>query len=394
MSQAEPAEAVRETILVVDDDPTSLELTTAMLCREGYRVLAADSGTAALGCAAHDPPDLVVLDIEMPVMSGFEVMRQLRTVSATADTPVIFLTGLDDESSEARGIALGAADYIVKSAPPAALLAHVRARVDAARVLAGLRGHNARLKASAIRRMRADDGTQSVVVNLLTSLVKTRDQETGSHLLRTQAYVGLLANELKTHPRHTALLTDHYVKLLVRAAPLHDIGKVGIPDRILCKPGKFDAEELAIMRTHCALGAQTIEQAIQPGDRDADFFELAWQLARWHHERWDGNGYPDGLRGDAIPLSARVMALADVFDALVSRRSYKSPMSCEQARELIRAESGRHFDADVVGAFERQFDAMSTIAGCHNAGALPPLQTDTWTTPRMPPTSKSMTATI
>jgi putative two-component system response regulator len=256
----------------------------------------------------------------------------------------------------------------------------VRSRLEAAHVLARLRGRNARLEDSATRRIGANDRAQAVVVNLLTSLVKTRDHETGSHLLRTQAYVGLLANELKAHPRHAALLTDHYVTLLVRAAPLHDIGKVGIPDRILSKPGKFDAEELAIMRTHCAIGAQTIAQAARPGEHDAEFFEIARQLARWHHERWDGAGYPDGLRGDVIPLSARIMAVADVFDALVSRRPYKSPMSCEPARELIRAESDRHFDADVVGAFERQFDAMSTIAGRHNAG-VPPAPTPETRTP-------------
>jgi putative two-component system response regulator len=370
--QAPLAEPHCETILVVDDDPTGLLLTGQTLQRHGYRVVAADSGAAAVDCATgSSAPDLVLLDIEMPAMSGFEVLRLLRAAPNTADIPVILLTGIDDQVSEARGLALGAVDFIAKSVQPCALLAHVRARLEAARVLAALRGRNARLEDTAARRLGANARAQAVVVNLLTSLVKTRDHETGSHLLRTQAYVGLLANELQADPRHAPLLTDHYIALLARAAPLHDIGKVGIPDRILNNPGKFDADELAIMRTHCVLGAQTIEQAARPGEDDAEFFEIAQQMARWHHERWDGGGYPDGLRGDAIPLSARIMAVADVFDALVSRRPYKEPMSCEQARELICGERGRHFDADVVGAFERQFDVMSRIAGGHNAGVPP-----------------------
>jgi len=370
--QSLPAESNCQTILLVDDDLTGLTLTSEVLRRHGYRVVAVDSGFAAVDCAAHDPaPNLVLLDIEMPVMDGFDVLRNLRAVPATADIPIIFLTGRDDGVTEARCMALGAVDYIAKPAQPAALLAHVRARLRAAHVLAQLRGQSARLENSATGRIDAADRAQSVVVSLMASLVESRDHETGAHLLRTQTYVRLLANELKSQPLHAALLTEHYMTLLVHAAALHDIGKVGIPDRVLNKPGKFDAEELAVMRTHCAIGARILEQTALRGEPESEFLAIAWQLARWHHERWDGAGYPDGLRGGAIPLSARIMAVADVFDALVSRRPYKKPMSCEGARELILAESGRQFDAGVVGAFERQFAAMSAIAGCHNAGTPP-----------------------
>jgi len=278
-------------------------------------------------------------------------------------------------------MALGAVDYIAKPAQPAALLAHVRARLRAAHVLAQLRGHSAQPENSATGRIDAADRAQTMVVSLMTRLVESRDHETGAHLLRTQTYVQLLANELKSQPLHAAMLTERYMTLLVRAAALHDIGKVGIPDRVLNKPGKFDAEELAVMRTHCALGARILEQTALRGEPESEFLAIAWQLARWHHERWDGAGYPDGLRGGAIPLSARIMAVADVFDALVSRRPYKKPMSCEGARELILAESGRQFDAGVVDAFERQFAAMSAIAGCHNAGTPPASSKDTRITP-------------
>ena len=380
--QTLPADSNGETILLVDDDLTGLTLTSEVLRRHGYSVVAANSGAACLGCAANDPvPDLVLLDIEMPVMDGFDVLRNLRAGPATADIPIIFLTGLDDGATEARCLALGAVDYISKSAKPAALLAHVRTRLEAARVLAQLREHSAQLETSATGRIDAADRAQAVVVSLMTGLVETRDHETGVHQVRTQTYVKLLANELKSNPLHAAILTEHYIELLGRAAALHDIGKVGIPDRVLNKPGKFDAEELAVMRTHCALGAHILEQAALPGEPDSEFFAIAWQLARWHHERWDGAGYPDGLRGIAIPLSARIMAVADVFDALVSQRPYKRPMSCEVARNLILAESGRQFDAEVVGAFDGQFAAFSAIAGCHNAAAPPASIRDARITP-------------
>jgi len=368
MSQAEWREAACETILVVDDDPSGLMLTGAMLRRQGYRVVAVDSGAAAIGRATSGPPpDLVLLDIEMPVMDGFDVVRQLRAKSATADIPVMFLTGVDDTAAEARGLALGAVDYITKSARPATLLAHVRARLKAARILARLRRHNTRLRRAASKLIGATDRAEAAAVGLLISMVKTRDHHTGAHLLRTQAYVKLLATDLQTQPRHAAVLNDAYINRLVRAAPLHDIGKVGIPDGVLNKPGKLDADELAIMRTHCIVGARAIEQASPAGGAQSEVLRIAAQMARWHHERWDGTGYPDKLKGEAIPLSARIMAVADVFDALVSRRPYKEPMSCMQAGELIRRGSGSQFDPAIVGAFERQFDAMSTIADLCNA---------------------------
>lgn len=196
----------------------------------------------------------------------------------------------------------------------------------------------------------------------MAQLAEIRDPETGNHLRRTQAYVHTLGERLRDHPRFAAILTEHYIELLSRSAPLHDIGKVGIPDAILLKPGKLTAEEWEIMKTHAELGATAIEFAELDLDEPVAFLDLAKEIARWHHERWDGDGYPDGLVGEAIPVSARIMALADVFDALVHRRVYKAAMSFDAARDLIAKGAGTQFDADVAGVFLSHFDQFVDIA--------------------------------
>lgn len=187
--------------------------------------------------------------------------------------------------------------------------------------------------------------------------------KTGAHIRRTQGYVEALARQLQPHPRFAAVLSEPFIRLLGKSAPLHDIGKVGIPDHILQKPGKLTAEEWAIMQTHARLGAEAIAHAERDAAKPAAFLALAREIAHWHHEKWDGSGYPDGLAGDAIPVSARLMALADVFDALISARVYKAPMSFDQARAIIVEGRGVHFDPDVVAAFLAIFDEFKAIAG-------------------------------
>ncbi len=351
------------TILIVDDMPTNLAVIGALLQANGYRVLAAQTGEAALRYAARSPaPDLVLLDVVMPTMDGYEVLRRLREEPATALLPVVFLTVLGEPSDEELGLSLGAADYISKPIQPAIVLARVRTQIDAARARELLRNHNAWLEAEVVRRMAQNELTQTVSIRALAHLAEIRDPETGNHILRTQAYVLALATELRNHPRHRMLLTERFVALLARSAPLHDIGKVGIPDRVLQHPGRLEGEDWEIMKTHASIGARAIELAELDTEQEVDFLRVAKEIARWHHEHWDGSGYPDGLQGDAIPLSARLMALADVFDALITPRVYKESMTGEQARELIRAGRGSHFDPDVVDAFERQFDAFCAIA--------------------------------
>jgi len=203
---------------------------------------------------------------------------------------------------------------------------------------------------------------QDVTIKALAELAETRDSETGYHIHRTQEYVRILAERLQPHPRFSNFLTDKVVDQLVKSAPLHDIGKVGIPDHILLKPGKLTDEEWTIMKTHSVLGAQAIERAVRDAGRSVEFLDIAKQIAHFHHEKWDGSGYPDGLKSDAIPIPARLMAVADVFDALVSRRAYKPPMPFEQAQDIIAGERGRHFDPDVVDAFLAGFDDHVAVA--------------------------------
>ncbi len=203
---------------------------------------------------------------------------------------------------------------------------------------------------------------QDVSIHALARLAETRDPETGNHLRRTQGYIRTLSRHLQEHPRFSRFLTDHTIELLVKSAPLHDIGKVGIPDHILLKPGKLTAAEWEIMKTHAKLGSDAIEQAERDAERPVEFLILAKEIAHFHHEKWNGNGYPEGLAGDDIPISARLMALADVFDALISRRVYKAPITFETARDMIVAGRAQHFDPDVVDAFLARFDDFVQIA--------------------------------
>jgi len=362
-----PAMALAQaTILIVDDVPDNLAVLGELLRQSGYQVKVANSGRAALRFAAQLPrPDLILLDVMMPEMDGYQVLLALRDNPVTRDIPVMFLTALDASHDEQRGLDMGAADYISKPIRPSVVLARVRTQLEAKQARDLLRGQNSFLEAEVARRMAENELIQAISIRALARLAEIRDPETGNHILRTQAYVELLARRLQSHPRFAATLSDDYIKLLARSAPLHDIGKVGIPDAILQKPGKLDAEEWEIMKTHACLGAEAIEQADLDSQKQLAFLTLAREIARWHHERWDGAGYPDGLQGEAIPVSARLMALADVFDALISPRVYKAPIPLAQACEIMRTGRGSHFDPDACDAFLDVFEQMGEIARSH-----------------------------
>lgn len=351
------------TLLIVDDAPENLAVLSDLLRHTGYRVKAANSGRTALRYAVHEPrPELILLDVMMPEMDGYEVLTRLRNDAATRDIPVIFLTALSDAQDEERGLEMGAADYIAKPIQPIVVLARVRAQLEAKRARDWLKDQNAFLEAEVARRMAENDRTQAVSIRALAHLAETRDPETGNHILRTQEYVRLLATLLQNHPRFAAALTGRYIELLARSAPLHDIGKVGIPDAILLKPGKLTPEEFEIMKTHAMMGAKAIELAERDIEEPVEFLTLAKEIAHWHHERWDGNGYPDGLKQDEIPISARLMALADVFDALITRRVYKPPLPYEEALQIISAGRGSQFDPDVTDAFITHYEDFVSIA--------------------------------
>ena len=359
---------LRPIILVVDDMPENLGILFELL-RPTYRVRGAISGADALRIATDQPqPDLILLDVVMPGMGGYEVFEHLRTNPITRDIPVIFVTAMDHMEDEMRGLELGAVDYITKPLRPPVVLARIRTQIELKKARDLLQNQNATLEAEVARRMSENDLTQLVSIRALAHLAEMRDPETGNHIHRTQRYVRTLALRLRENPRFADFLTDRNIDLLTRSAPLHDIGKVGIPDHILQKPGKLTAAEWIIMKTHAKLGSDAIEQAEVDAEKPVAFLILAKEIAHWHHEMWDGTGYPDGLKGDAIPMSARLMALADVFDALISPRVYKRPVPLHEARNIIVADRGRHFDPDIVDAFLDQFDEFKAIADRHRDG--------------------------
>lgn len=351
-----------QTILIVDDEPANLMILSHLL-RPEFQVRAVTSGQGALRAAITEPiPDLVLLDIMMPEMDGYSVLAALREHPLSRDIPVIFLTALDGACDEERGLQLGAADYVTKPIKPVVLQARVHTQLQAKKMRDLLKNKNFVLETEVAHRIAENDLTQLLSIRALAHLAEMRDPETGAHILRTQGYVNCLAKALCHHPRFESILSDRYIDLLTRSAPLHDIGKVGIPDQILRKPGKLTDEEWVIMRTHAKLGADAIERAEQDIVPPLEFLSIAKEIAHWHHEKWNGSGYPDGLAGDAIPLSARLMALADVFDALISPRVYKLPMPYAQARDIILGDRGKHFDPDIVDAFDNVFDDFIAIA--------------------------------
>ena len=350
------------TLLVVDDNPDNVALLGDLL-QADYRVLAATSGQRALEIARSQPrPDLILLDVMMPGMDGYAVLASLLEDARTRDIPVIFITAMNATRDEEHGLEQGAVDYITKPIRPAIVLARVRTQLEVKRARDWLANQNAFLEEEVARRMAENQIIQDVSINALGCLAEMRDPETGDHIRRTQGYVQALARHLQGHPRFAPILSEQFIPLLTKSAPLHDIGKVGIPDHILQKPGKLTAEEWAIMQTHARLGAEAIERAERDAEKPVAFLALAREIAHWHHEKWDGSGYPDGLAGEAIPVSARLMALADVFDALISARVYKAPMSFEQARAIIVEGRGAHFDPDVADAFNAILNEFTAIA--------------------------------
>jgi putative two-component system response regulator len=352
-------------ILIVDDVPENLSVLGELL-QPIYRVRAANSGARALQIAnASPPPDLILLDVMMPGMDGYGVLAELRAKPATRDIPVIFVTAMDGTDDEEKGLDCGAVDYITKPIRPAIVLARVRTQLELKRARDILSDHNAYLEQEVARRMAENQLIQEVSIHALAHLAETRDPETGNHLRRTQEYVRTLARSLQHHPRFSAYLDERTVNALAQSAPLHDIGKVGIPDHILLKPGKLTPEEWEIMKTHAEIGAQAIAQAEADSTRPVEFLRIAQEIARGHHEKWDGSGYPNALAGEEIPISARLMALADVFDALICARVYKPAMPMEEAYRIIVAGSGSHFDPDVVAAFVGEFDTFKRIAATY-----------------------------
>ena len=354
--------AEKKTVLVVDDTPDNLSLMAGLL-KNDYRVKLANSGEKALAAVrGPSPPDLILLDIMMPGMSGYEVCEQLKADPATQRIPIIFLTAMTGAEDEKKGLDLGAADYITKPISPPIVMARVKTQLENKAAADFLRNQAEYLRTEVEKQTRLVSAIQDVTILAMASLAETRDSDTGNHIRRTQYYVQELAHRLQDHPRFRHFLTSENIELLFKSAPLHDIGKVGIPDRILLKPGRFEPAEMEIMKTHTTLGRDAIVHAETALAIEVDFLTMAKEIAYSHQEKWDGSGYPEGLSGDDIPISARLMAVADVYDALISRRVYKEGMPHEKAVAIIQEGSGSHFDPDVVDAFTEAAEAFRDIA--------------------------------
>ena len=352
----------KATVLVVDDTPDNLSLMNGLL-KDDYKVKVAPNGEKALRiCLSDAPPDLILLDIMMPGLDGYEVCRRLKTEPRTRDIPVIFLTAKSEVEDEKLGLDLGAVDYLTKPVSPPIVMARVRNHLALKASADFLRDKAEFLESEVAKRTKEIMAIQDVTILAMASLAETRDNETGNHIRRTQFYVRALAEKLKTHPRFAPYLSDATIGMLFKSAPLHDIGKVGIPDRILLKPGRFEPHEFEIMKTHTTLGRDAIEHAERSLGANVEFLRMAKDIAYSHQEKWDGSGYPEGVAGDAIPISARLMAVADVYDALISRRVYKEGMAHEKAVGIIVEGKGTHFDPDMVDAFleiQHEFQAIA-----------------------------------
>ena len=368
--------ADRADVLVVDDQPDNLRLLVNMLS-PAYNVHPFTDGAGLFRyIAAGKPLDLIMLDVVMPKPDGHDICRQLRSMRELEDIPIVFLTGLTSVEDEARGLELGAADYIPKPFSPPIVVARVGNHVRMGRALRLIMNQNDYLDERVTERTLELENrnaelhaalhqvaqTQDATIVALSALAEARDNETGKHINRTQNYVRELARALRKTEKYSSQLGDEMVDVFYKSAALHDIGKVAIPDHILLKMGRLEPDEFEIMKTHAEHGRRAIELAQKNAGGASEFLEHAKHIAHSHHEKWDGSGYPQGIQGEEIPLSARLMAVADVYDALVCKRCYKAAFTHAKAVEIILEGRGRHFDPDVVDAFESIQDVFAEIA--------------------------------
>ncbi len=312
-------EQSRPRLLLVDDEPVNLRVLKNILA-EDYELAFAKSAQEAINLAMKEPPELILMDVMMPEITGLEACQTLKAEPSTKNVPVIFVTALADENDETAGFAAGGVDYITKPVSPAIVKARVKT-------------HLSLVQAEELR------VTRLQVIQRLGRAAEYKDNETGTHVLRMSHYSRILARAYG--------LSEKAADDILHAAPMHDIGKIGIADSILLKPGRLTEEEFDVMRTHPQIGADII------GEADSDLLKLAKSVALTHHEKWDGSGYPNGLKGEDIPIEGRIVAIADVFDALTSKRPYKEAWTVEKTLDLINAESGKHFDPDLVELLDK-----------------------------------------
>jgi len=344
----------RHRVLIVDDIVANIDILLETL-KDEYTVIVATNGKKALKLASRKPqPDIILLDIMMPEMDGFEVCSRLKADNSTKNIPVIFVTTLTQSSDEAKGLELGAVDYIAKPIHPQLLKARIFNHLE-------LKVHKDNLEELVYERTKELKLAKEATIEAMGIVAENRDPETGGHIQRTKNYMKVLAKELAFNPKYKDRLSKDMIELLYSSAPLHDIGKVAISDKILLKSTKLNSSEFEKMKEHTTIGEATIE-IVQTKVGKNEFLETAKMMAVSHHEKYDGSGYPRGLKGDDIPLCGRLMALADVYDALISRRTYKEPISHSKVVEIIKNDSGTHFDPDIVDAFLNSCEKFREIA--------------------------------
>ena len=339
------------SILIVDDVAANLQVLSGMLDDQGYLTRPVTSGKMAMLAAQNDPPDLVLLDITMPGMDGYEVCANLKANEKLRDIPVIFISALHETVDKVKGFGVGGLDFVTKPFQFEEVRARVATHLKLHALQTAMEAHNHRLSDLVQAQVREISESQMATIFAMAKLAESRDSDTGRHLERVQTLCMLLALKLAGNPRDAATITPAYVNNIFHGAPLHDIGKVAIQDSILLKESKLTPQEFERMKTHTSVGAATLEAVRQryPGNA---FLTMGITIARSHHETWNGIGYPDGLRGEAIPLAARIMALADVYDALRSDRCYKLALPHDEACRQILAAGGTHFDPVVVASFQ------------------------------------------
>ena len=354
-----------KTIMIVDDSIENIQLMSEHL--EDYNLVAANSGKEALElCQGDDLPDLILLDVTMPGgLSGHQVLIKLKEDPRTKNIPVFFVTGLDLMEDENYGLRLGAADYVKKPFSFSILRSRIKTHLRLSKSLALLEAHSIELEEEVSQKESEIKEIQGISLKAIAALAKTRDNETGAHIIRTSGYVNVMGRYIIENKLYEDL-TYEKLHSIVESAPLHDIGKVGIPDNILLKPGKLTFEEFEIMKTHAQLGADALSGCLETSKHKSttEFLESAIEIAGCHHEKWNGTGYPNGLSGTDIPLSARLMMLADVFDALISKRVYKESMTYEQAADIINDGEGTYFDPILVNAFnvlKKEFISLAAL---------------------------------
>ena len=348
------------TVLVVDDTEANIDVIVEALGSE-YEVIVAMDGESALEAVDSDPPDIILLDIMMPEMDGYKVCSRLKSYSKTRNIPIIFLTAMSETQNKTKGFELGAVDYITKPFEISEVKARVKTHLALTLARRELVNQNIILEEKVKERTKELVKTQDVIIFSMALMAEFRDPVTGGHIKRTQNYVKVLAEHLKHHDKFRGFLDNNTIDILYKSAPLHDIGKVAVQDEVLLNPGKLTDDAFEEMKKHTIYGRDTI-LAAQKKLGNTSFLRIAREIAYTHHEKWDGTGYPQGIKGNEIPISGRLMAVADVYDAFISKRAYKPAFPHEKALKMVLENKGKHFDPDVVDAFTELGNTFRKIA--------------------------------